>query len=306
MCFRTNPNIYPSQAISAPTLSNPLNPCSLLPHLKENTTFQSLVIDFEGMAQNVDILVTVPTTEQLLQFLMCPLCSNRMVQPIAFCHSGHNICSHCRDTMDKCATCGSHISGIRNISLEIISQWSNFTCANVALGCPVMRPMELMADHLASCAYRKATCPLNKVMSFVCPWEGLLKDLIFHCGESHQKHFAEGEIFTSPSLEDSVNLIHYGGEVFICHKRFKDGKLFCAVEKVGISQTLYTASFTLNTVRGSERIVFTHTVRNISGNSNYLVDSGKFLKLNDKLVKRFISDGKLALQVMIWRANVKK
>ncbi|PNF18195.1 hypothetical protein B7P43_G18101 [Cryptotermes secundus] len=258
------------------------------------------------MAQNVDILVTVPATEQLLQFLLCPLCSNRMVQPITFCEKGHNICSNCKDTMDKCPTCGSQFSGIRNIRLEIISQWSNFTCANVALGCPVMRPIELMADHLASCAYRKATCPLNKVMDIVCHWEGPLKDLIFHCSESHQKYFAEGESFMSSSLEDAVNMIHYCDEVFICHKRFKDGKLYCAVEKVGISQALYTASFILNTVSGSERIVFTHTVRNISGNLNYLLEYGKFLKLNDKLVKRFISDGKLALQVMIWRANVKK
>lgn len=258
------------------------------------------------MAQNVDILVTVPATEELLQFLLCPLCSNRMVQPITFCDNGHNICFHCRDITDKCPTCGSQFSGIRNISLENISQWSNFTCANASLGCPVMRPTELMADHLASCAYRKATCPLNNVMINVCPWEGLLKDLIFHCSESHQKYFAEGEIFMSPSIEDAANILHYGDEIFIYRKRFKDGKLYCAVEKVGISQTLYTASFILNTVSGSERIAFTHTVRNISGNLNYLLESGKFLKLNDKLVKRFISDGKLALQVMIWRANVKK
>jgi hypothetical protein len=258
------------------------------------------------MAENVDVLVTVSATEELLQFLMCPVCSNRMVQPITFCDNGHNICSHCRDVMDKCPTCGSQFNGIRNVSLENISQWSNFTCANFAVGCPVTRPIELMADHLASCAYRKATCPLNKVMSIVCPWEGHLKDLIFHCKESHQIYFAEGEIFMSTSIEEAANIIECGDEIFIYHKRFKDGKLYCAVEKVGLSETLYIASFTLNTVSGPERIAFTHTIREISGNLNYLLESGKSLKLNDKLVKRFISDGKLALQVMISRANVKK
>jgi hypothetical protein len=258
------------------------------------------------MAENVDILVTVPATEQLLQSLMCPFCNNRMVQPITFCDNGHNICFHCRNIMNNCPTCGSQFNWTRNISLENISQWSNFTCANFALGCPIMRPLELMADHLASCAYRKATCPLSKVMYIVCPWEGLLKDLIFHCKESHQKHFVEGDIFMSPSIEDVANIIHCGDEIFIYHKRFKDGKLYCAVEKAGILQTLYTASFILNSVSGSERIAFTHTVRDISGNLNYLLESGKFLKLNNKLVKRFIFHGKLALQVMISRVNVKK
>jgi hypothetical protein len=273
---------------------------------KGNATFQSLITDFPGMAKNVNILVTVPASVELLKNLLCPVCSNRMVEPITFCDNGHNICFHCRDIMDKCPTCGSQFNGIRNINLENISHWANFTCANVDLGCPVMRPTELMSDHLASCTYRKSNCPLNKVMSIVCQWEGLLKDLILHCNESHRKYIAEGEIFMSTSTEDSASIIHYDDEIFIYHKRFKDGKLYCAVEKVGISRKLYTASFILNTVSGSERVAFTNIISDISGNLNYMLESGKFLKLNDKLVKRFISDDKLALQVMISRANANK
>jgi E3 ubiquitin-protein ligase SIAH1 len=267
--------------------------------------FESLVTDFAGMSQNLDILIPVPATVELLQYLQCPLCSNRMAEPITFCDNGHNICSDCKDIMDKCPTCGAKFNGIRNINLENISQWSNFSCENFALGCPVMRPIELMADHLASCKYSKASCPVNKVMSIVCPWEGLLKDVISHCSVSHQKHFAEGEIFMSPSTEDAANIVLYDDEIFIYKKRFIDGKLYCAVMKGGKSQTLYTVSYILNTVNGSERVVFTHIISEISASFNGLLNSGKFLKLNDKLVKRFTSDGKLALQVMIMRVTAR-
>jgi hypothetical protein len=208
--------------------------------------------------------------------------------------------------MEECPTCRAKFSKTRNINLENIHQWSNFICANGALGCPVMCPKELMADHLACCIYRKATCPLNKVVSIVCPWEGLQKDVLSHCRLSHQKHLVEGGIFMSPSTDDVANIVLHDDEIFIFQKRFRNGKLYCAAEKVGMSQKLYTASFILNTVDGSERISFTHIVRDVSSNFRSLIKSGKILKLTDKLVKRFIFDGKLALQVLILRGNAKR
>jgi hypothetical protein len=264
-----------------------------------------IVTDVTDMSRDVDILVTVPETVDILQYLRCPLCYNRMGQPVTFCDNGHNICSDCKGIVDKCPTCGAKFNGIRNINLESISQWCNFNCANLDLGCPDILPTELMADHLASCKYSKTTCPMNNVMSVVCPWEGRLKDVLFHCSESHQKYFAEGEIFMSSSTEDAANIILYNDEIFTYQKRFRDGNLYCAVKKACKSQTLYTVSFILNTVDGSERVVFAHIVSDLSANFDSLLNSGKFLKLNAKLVRRFISDGKLALQVMIMRANVR-
>lgn len=110
----------------------------------------------------------------------------------------------------------------------------------------------------------------------------------------------------SPSTDDVANIVLHDDEIFIFQKRFRNGKLYCAAEKVGMSQKLYTASFILNTVDGSERISFTHIVRDVSSNFRSLIKSGKILKLTDKLVKRFIFDGKLALQVLILRGNAKR
>jgi len=78
-----------------------------------------------------------------------------------------------------------------------------------------MVPVELMADHLAICIYKKPTCPLNKTMSIVCPFEELLKDVIFHCKESHRSRFVEFEFFMSPSTQDALNVILYDNEIFI-------------------------------------------------------------------------------------------
>jgi E3 ubiquitin-protein ligase SIAH1 len=258
------------------------------------------------MEDDLDILVPVSSIANLLEHLKCPLCSERMAQPITFCDNGHSICCGCRDAVGKCPTCGQAFSGIRNISLENLSLWSGVTCPNVELGCKIMRPSQLMTDHIATCTYKKATCPLDKVLSIVCPWEGLLKDMASHCKESHQSRSSEGPVFRSSSTKDAVNIILSDDEIFIYHKRFKEGKLYCAVEKVGISQTLYSVSFILDTLSGVDRITFAHIINVVSENLDVLLKSGKFLKLNDKLLKRFIYDGKLALQVVISKVNLKK
>lgn len=257
------------------------------------------------MAENVDILVSASSIEQLLQQLHCPLCNNLMTAPITFCENGHNVCSQCKESLQQCPTCSHQFSGTRNINLENISSWSNFSCPYVHLGCPVTRPAALMPHHLATCIYKRATCPLDKIMSIICPWEGLLKDIAFHCKESHRSLFAECEFFSSSSTKDAVNVILYDNEIFIFHKRFSAGKFYCAVQKVGITQGMYSASFILDTLSGLDKITFTHTVSVMSTDLDELLASGKFLKLNDRLLKRFICNGKLALQVMISKANVK-
>jgi len=52
----------------------------------------------------------------------------------------------------------------------------------------------------------------------------------------------------------------YDNVIFIFHKRFLAGKFWCAVEKVGIPQRPFTATFFLNTLNGCDRIAFTHCV----------------------------------------------
>jgi E3 ubiquitin-protein ligase SIAH1 len=143
-------------------------------------------------------MILTSSIAELMEQLQCPLCKDRVTVPITFCEKGHNVCCTCRESLDDCTTCSQQFSGIRNINLEKISFWSNF-CRHLARGCRVMVPVELMADHLAICIYKKATCPLNKTMSIVCPWEGPLKDVEFHCKESHRNRFAECKFFMSSS-----------------------------------------------------------------------------------------------------------
>ena len=109
----------------------------------------------------------------------------------------------------------------------------------------------------------------------------------------------------SSSTEDAVNVILYDNEIFIYHERFLAFKFCCAVEKVGITQRPYTGSFILDTLSGCDRITFTHSVNVMSRNLDEMLASGKFVRLNDKPLKRFISNGKLALQVIISKVNLK-
>jgi len=133
-----------------------------------------------GMALKVDIPTSASSIHELMEQLKCPLCKDRMTAPIIFFffgEKGHNVCCTCRKFLDECPTCSHQFSAIRNINLETTAFWSNFSCPYLECGCPVMVPVELMADHLAICVYKKATCPLDKTMSIVCPWEGLLKSV---------------------------------------------------------------------------------------------------------------------------------
>ena len=66
-----------------------------------------------------------------------------------------------------------------------------------------------------------------------------------------------------------------------------------------ITKRPYIASFILDTLSGCDRILFTHSVNAMSRNLDEILVSGKNLTLNDKIFKRFISNGKLALQVII-------
>lgn len=130
--------------------------------------------------------------------------------------------------------------------------------------------------------------------------------MAFHCKESHQSLFSEGPVFKSSSTKDAVKIIQCYDEIFVYHKRFKEGRLHCAVQKAGISPTLYSASFVLDTLSGLDRIAFTHIIHAASEKLDVLLTSGKSLKLNDKLLKRFINNGKLALQIVISKVNRKK
>jgi hypothetical protein len=97
----------------------------------------------------------------------------------------------------------------------------------------------------------------------------------------------------------------YDSEILIFYKRLLAGKLCCAVEKVGVTQRPCTGSFILDTLRGCDRITFTHSVNVMSRNLDEMLLSGKFLTPNDKLLKSFVTNGKLALQVIISKANLK-
>jgi hypothetical protein len=74
---------------------------------------------------------------------------------------------------------------------------------------------------------------------------------------------------------------------------------------VGVSQRPHTASFILDTLSGCDRITFTHSVNVMSKILDGILASGKFLACNDKLLKRFISNGKLALHTIMSNANLK-
>ena len=83
-----------------------------------------------------------------MEHLKCPLCKDRTTTPVTFCEKGHNVYCTCRGSLDERATGSHQFSGIRNIKLEKISFWSNFSCPYLECGCKVTVPVELIFQHL--------------------------------------------------------------------------------------------------------------------------------------------------------------
>ena len=127
--------------------------------------------------------------EALLSDLECPVCMQYMVPPIKLCTNGHNICSRCRGTVQRCPICRAKFSEIRNVILENIIRRQNYPCANRQSGCLELLSIENIAEHKAVCIYEKIKCPFQ--INWNCSWKGFKSDLKEHAQAAHTGCFFE-------------------------------------------------------------------------------------------------------------------
>jgi len=77
------------------------------------------------------------------------VCMEYMVPPIKLCTNGHNICSKYTGSIQRCPTCRSKFSVVRNVALEIIARKLKYPCANRQSGCLELFSIEHVAKHNA-------------------------------------------------------------------------------------------------------------------------------------------------------------
>jgi hypothetical protein len=135
--------------------------------------------------------------EVLLRDLECPICMQYTVPPIRLCTNGHNFCSRCRGTVQRCHTCRAKFSEIRNVVLENIARRQKYPCANRKNGCLDLFSIDHIAQHQAVCEYGKIKCPFK--LNWNCSWNGFKSDLKEHAKTEHT-----GCFFEEPTLRSSL------------------------------------------------------------------------------------------------------
>jgi E3 ubiquitin-protein ligase SIAH1 len=238
--------------------------------------------------------------EVQLSDLECPVCMEYMVPPIKLCTNGHNICSKCRQRVQRCPTCRAEFLETRNVALENIVRRQKYPCANRQRGCLDRFSIEHIAKHHAGCVYGKIKCPFHLIKT--CSWNGLKNDLKEHAKSTHPKYFWEGSTFTFPLLSaQSFATVSLFGELFTYFLQKRNGRCYAAVQLIGTSSeaSKYKCVFTLRAANGIEQISKTFLVQGYSENFETIFNSGKCLNLDEETFKSFDEGNNLKLTITL-------
>ena len=238
--------------------------------------------------------------EALLSDLECPVCMQYMVPPIKLCTNGHNICSTCVGSVQRCPTCRAQFSEIRNVALENIVRRQKYPCANREHGCLEFLPIEHINEHIAVCMHGKIKCPFQ--VNCNCSWQGFKSDLKGHAEAAHPACYFDQSTLRSSLFSDRIlTVLSCFGELFVHYKRIVDGTLFCAVRLIGTSSeaSKYKCEFTLRAANGIEQISKTFLVHGYSEDFETSFNSGKCLRLDEATVRNFLVQNKLNLTVTL-------
>ena len=115
-------------------------------------------------------------SKEVLEQLECPVCMQYMLPPITLCGNGHNICSSCKQKIQKCPTCREPLSDtLRNRALEKLAVRVEFPCPNELYGCTLTFYIALIRAREDVCQFGPFDCPLNYCIKF--NWTGTLTEI---------------------------------------------------------------------------------------------------------------------------------
>ena len=107
-----------------------------------------------------------------------------MLPPIALCGNGHNICSSCKQKIQKCPKCRQPLLDTRKRALEKLATPVECPCPNEPHGCTLTFPIALIREHQSVCEYSPLVCPLQKLVN--CNWKGHFEEVKHHVTQKHR------------------------------------------------------------------------------------------------------------------------
>ena len=135
-----------------------------------------------------------------------------------------------------------------------------------------------------------------------CSWEGFQSVLKVQSKATHAAYFFELSSIHSSLFEDRImKLFSCFGELFVQYKRIRDGRLYCAVQLIGTSSeaSKYKFEFILRAANGIEQISNTLFVRSYSEGFETIFNSGKYLCLDEVVLRHYLVENKLHLTITL-------
>jgi len=124
-------------------------------------------------------------SDDVLEQLECPVCMQYMLPPITMCGNGHNICSSCKQKIQKYPNCREPLSDtLRNRALEKLAVRVECPCSNKPHGCTLTFPIALIREHEDVGQFCPFDCPLN--YSIKCNWTGPSIEIKGHALHKHK------------------------------------------------------------------------------------------------------------------------
>jgi hypothetical protein len=134
-----------------------------------------------------------------------------------------------------------------------------------------------------------------------CSWNGLKSDLKEHAKAAHPPNFCETTSLNSSHLSEALVIISYFGQLFTYYQQTRDGRFYCVVQLIGTSSeaSKYKCEFTLRAANGIEEICNTFFVRGYSEDFEAIYNSGKYLSIDEGIIRDFFNENKLNLDVRL-------
>jgi E3 ubiquitin-protein ligase SIAH1 len=251
-------------------------------------------------------------TEDLLLELECPVCTEYMLPPITLCQNGHNICNSCKPKLDRCPSCNSEFTVVRNISLENMCRKVNFPCKYTENGCTEILPMDSIIKHQPECSHAIYKCPFV-ITSLGCPWTGFITDMKDHIKSQHNEASDSRDVLgihnaRLPKFETSsawCQALFTMNEVFFRLSKVIDGFLYCCVLYVGPKDKAsgYNYKLTINNEEGKGSVCAIHTTVEYRSDVNEIIRNGNCAVFHCEFAKTFINDNdELVLEEEIFNA----
>jgi hypothetical protein len=126
-------------------------------------------------------------------------------------------------------------------------------------------------------------------MTEKCSWKGLKNDLEKHASAKHPHNFLGTSVLQFIYSLNCLVILSCYGNLFTFYRKFKDGRLCCAVQLIGTSSeaSKYKCRFTLSATNGIEEISNTFLVRSYVENWETIFNSGKCLRLDELTLRNF-------------------